>query len=84
MSSPIKAVQAPYGGGAMAYKTPPPDLQSLLLKERIVYLGTPLVSSDDFKRQMGVDVTKLIIAQLLFLELTSNFILKIKWESGCI
>ncbi len=52
----------------MAYKTPPPDLPSLLLKERIVYLGTPLVSSDDFKRQMGVDVTKLIIAQLLYLE----------------
>ena len=68
MSSPIKAMQAPYGGGAMAYKTPPPDLPSLLLKERIVYLGTPLVSSDDFKRQMGVDVTKLIIAQLLYLE----------------
>lgn len=68
MSSPIKAVQAPYGGGAQAYRTPPPDLPSLLLKERIVYLGTPLVSSDDFKRQMGVDVTKLIIAQLLYLE----------------
>ncbi|MBE9077657.1 ATP-dependent Clp protease proteolytic subunit [Romeria aff. gracilis LEGE 07310] len=67
MSSPIKAVQAPYYGDA-SYRTPPPDLQSLLLKERIVYLGTPLVSSDDFKRQMGVDVTKLIIAQLLYLE----------------
>ncbi|MGB3293047.1 MAG: ATP-dependent Clp protease proteolytic subunit, partial [Phormidesmis sp.] len=68
MSSPIKAVQAPYSGGGMAYRTPPPDLPSLLLKERIVYLGTPLVSSDDFKRQMGLDVTKLIIAQLLYLE----------------
>lgn len=68
MSSSIKAMQAPYSGGGAAYRTPPPDLQSLLLKERIVYLGTPLVSSDDFKRQMGVDVTKLIIAQLLYLE----------------
>ena len=68
MSSSIKAMQTPYSGGSAAYRTPPPDLQSLLLKERIVYLGTPLVSSDDFKRQMGVDVTKLIIAQLLYLE----------------
>lgn len=68
MSSSIKAMQTPYSGGGAAYRTPPPDLQSLLLKERIVYLGTPLVSSDDFKRQMGVDVTKLIIAQLLYLE----------------
>lgn len=68
MSSPIKAVQAPYSGGGAAYRTPPPDLPSLLLKERIVYLGTPLVSSNDFKRQMGLDVTKLIIAQLLYLE----------------
>jgi ATP-dependent Clp protease protease subunit len=39
-----------------------------LLKERIIYLGLPLVSSDDYKRQMGVDVTKLIIAQLLYLQ----------------
>jgi ATP-dependent Clp protease protease subunit len=31
-------------------------------------LGLPLVSSDDFKRQLGVDVTKLIIAQLLYLQ----------------
>ena len=67
MSSNIQAVQTPYYGDA-AYRTPPPDLQSLLLKERIVYLGTPLVSSDDFKRQLGLDVTKLIIAQLLYLE----------------
>lgn len=67
MSSNIRAVQSPYYGEAY-YRTPPPDLQSLLLKERIVYLGTPLVSSDDFKRQLGLDVTKLIIAQLLYLE----------------
>ncbi|MEL6249383.1 MAG: ATP-dependent Clp protease proteolytic subunit [Cyanobacteria bacterium J06554_6] len=67
MSSNIKAVQAPYYGDA-SFRTPPPDLQSLLLKERIVYLGTPLVSSDDFKRQLGMDVTRLIIAQLLYLE----------------
>ena len=67
MSSNIQAVQSPYYGD-VNYRTPPPDLQSLLLKERIVYLGTPLVSSDDYKRQLGLDVTKLIIAQLLYLE----------------
>lgn len=60
-------VQAPYYGEA-AYRTPPPDLPSLLLKERIIYLGLPLVSDDDMKRRMGVDVTKLIIAQLLYLQ----------------
>jgi ATP-dependent Clp protease protease subunit len=49
-------------------RTPPPDLPSLLLKERIVYLGLPLFSDDDAKRQMGIDVTELIIAQLLYLE----------------
>jgi len=69
MSSTIRAVQAPYGGGGGAYyRTPPPDLPSLLLKERIIYLGLPLVSADEYKRQLGVDVTKLIIAQLLFLQ----------------
>jgi ATP-dependent Clp protease, protease subunit len=68
MSSPIQAVQSQYYGGDAYYRTPPPDLPSLLLKERIVYLGLPLISSDDFKRQIGVDVTKLIIAQLLYLQ----------------
>ena len=69
MSSTIRAVLAPYGGGGCAYnRTPPPDLPSLLLKERIIYLGLPLVSADEYKRQLGVDVTKLIIAQLLFLQ----------------
>jgi len=69
MESRIQAVQAPYGGGGDAYyRTPPPDLESLLLKERIVYLGMPLFSSDDIKRQVGFDVTELIIAQLLFLQ----------------
>ena len=63
----IKAVQTQYYGDA-SYRTPPPDLPSLLLKERIIYLGLPLVSSDDLKRQIGVDVTKLIIAQLLYLQ----------------
>jgi ATP-dependent Clp protease, protease subunit len=64
----IKAMQSPYYGGDSFYRTPPPDLPSLLLKERIIYLGLPLVSSDDYKRQLGVDVTKLIIAQLLYLQ----------------
>jgi ATP-dependent Clp protease protease subunit len=66
-NSPIKAVQASYYGDS-SYRTPPPDLPSLLLKERIVYLGMPLVSADEYKRQIGVDVTKLIIAQLLYLK----------------
>ncbi|MDJ0718571.1 MAG: ATP-dependent Clp protease proteolytic subunit [Prochloraceae cyanobacterium] len=67
MNSPIRAVQAPYRGDAY-YRTPPPDLPSLLLKERIVYLGLPLVSPDEYKDQIGIDVTELIIAQLLFLQ----------------
>lgn len=57
MESPIKAVQAPYYGDNF-YRTPPPDLPSLLLKERIVYLGMPLVPA----------VTELLIAELLFLQ----------------
>ena len=36
---------------------PPPDLPSLLLNNRIVYVGMPLVPS----------VTELVVAQLLFL-----------------
>ncbi|MEM1366414.1 MAG: ATP-dependent Clp protease proteolytic subunit [Cyanobacteria bacterium P01_H01_bin.15] len=66
-NSPIQAVQAPMRGDAY-YRTPPPDLPSLLLKERIVYLGLPLVSPDEYKDQIGIDVTELIIAQLLFLQ----------------
>ena len=57
MKIPIQAVQSPYYGNA-TYRTPPPDLPSLLLNERIVYLGMPLVSA----------VTELIIAELLFLQ----------------
>ena len=68
MDSPIQAVQAPYRGGGGNYRTPPPDLPSLLLKERIIYFGLPLVSPDEYKDQMGIDVTELIIAQLLFLQ----------------
>ena len=67
MNSPIQAVQAPYRGDAY-YRTPPPDLPSLMLKERIVYLGLPLVSPDEYKDQLGIDVTELIIAQLLYLQ----------------
>ncbi|MBC7516816.1 MAG: ATP-dependent Clp protease proteolytic subunit [Alkalinema sp. FL-bin-369] len=66
--SSIKAVQSQQYYSDSSSRTPPPDLPSLLLKERIIYLGLPLVSSDDFKRQLGVDVTKLIIAQLLYLQ----------------
>ncbi|MEB3243837.1 MAG: ATP-dependent Clp protease proteolytic subunit [Cyanobacteriota bacterium] len=62
------SVSAPYYGDSAVLRTPPPDLPSLLLKERIVYLGLPLFSSDDAKRQLGIDVTELVIAQLLYLE----------------
>ncbi|KDR58529.1 MULTISPECIES: ATP-dependent Clp protease proteolytic subunit [Oscillatoriales] len=68
MSSSVYTVQSPYYYSDSSIRTPPPDLPSLLLKERIIYLGSPLVSSDDYKRQLGVDVTKLIIAQLLYLQ----------------
>ena len=61
-------VSAPYYGESTVMRTPPPDLPSLLLKERIVYLGLPLFSDDDAKRQLGMEVTELIIAQLLYLE----------------
>ncbi|BAC09311.1 ATP-dependent Clp protease proteolytic subunit [Thermosynechococcus vestitus] len=57
MPLPITAAQAAYYGDAY-YRTPPPDLPSLLLKERIVYLGMPLVPA----------VTELIIAELLYLQ----------------
>ena len=65
-------VSAPYYGENTVMRTPPPDLPSLLLKERIVYLGLPLFSDDDAKRQLGMDVTELIIAQLLFLEFDNS------------
>ena len=61
-------VSAPYYCENTVMRTPPPDLPSLLLKERIVYLGLPLFSDDDAKRKLGMDVTELIIAQLLYLE----------------
>ncbi|NDJ18359.1 ATP-dependent Clp protease proteolytic subunit [Myxacorys almedinensis] len=67
MESPITAVQSSFYGEAYV-RTPPPDMPSLLLKERIVYLGLPLFSSDDVKRRVGIDVTELIIAQLLYLQ----------------
>ncbi len=50
-------VQSPYYGDSY-YRTPPPDLPSLLLKERIIYLGMPIV----------YQVTELIVAQLLYLQ----------------
>lgn len=67
MSLNIRAVQTSYYSD-VSYRTPPPDLPSLLLKERIVYLGLPLYSSDEVKQQVGIDVTELIIAQLLYLQ----------------
>lgn len=41
---------------------PPPDMPSLLLKNRIVYLGTPITNQ----------VTELIVAQLLYLNYESS------------
>jgi ATP-dependent Clp protease protease subunit len=58
MEIPIQAVQSPYYYGNTTYRTPPPDLPSLMLNERIVYLGLPLVPW----------VTQLIVAQLLYLQ----------------
>lgn len=68
MDRPIQAVQSSSYYGDASYRTPPPDLESLLLKERIVYLGMPLFSSDEVKERVGMDVTQLIIAQLLYLQ----------------
>ncbi|HEY9705594.1 MAG TPA: ATP-dependent Clp protease proteolytic subunit [Allocoleopsis sp.] len=68
MDSPIKAVQSGYYGNDNFVRQNPPDIESMLLKERIVYLGLPLVSPDEYKRQIGIDVTELIIAQLLYLQ----------------
>ena len=36
MKSPIKAVQTSSYYGDVSFRTPPPDLESLMLKERIV------------------------------------------------
>lgn len=53
------------GGGYSAHKasSPPPDLPSLLLDSRIVYLGMPMVPA----------VTELIIAELLYLQYADRF-----------
>jgi ATP-dependent Clp protease, protease subunit len=55
--SELQAVQAGYAADG-GYRTYPPDLQSLLLKERIVYIGMPLVAA----------VTELVVAELLYLQ----------------
>lgn len=51
------------GGGYDEHrpKTPPPDLPSLLLDSRIIYLGMPLVPA----------VTELIVAELLYCQYTN-------------
>jgi ATP-dependent Clp protease, protease subunit len=54
-------IRASYSG-EYGFKTPPPDLPSLLLNERIVYLGTPI---NDV-------VAELLIAELLYLESEDN------------
>jgi ATP-dependent Clp protease protease subunit len=62
MMMDLQAVQSAYYSGGTPLRTPPPDLPSLLLQERIVYLGLPLAEEAD------ANVTKLIIAQLLYLQ----------------
>lgn len=65
MSTPTTTTRNMVAGGAQAYEEmydgvrigPPPDLPSLLLHNRIVYIGMPLVPA----------VTELIIAELLYL-----------------
>ncbi|KAI4295758.1 hypothetical protein L6164_035770 [Bauhinia variegata] len=50
-----------YRGGARGYgrsRTPPPDLPSLLLDARIIYLGMPIVPA----------VTELLVAQFMWLD----------------
>ncbi|GKV26472.1 hypothetical protein SLEP1_g35763 [Rubroshorea leprosula] len=54
----MKASMYHGGGGYGRPRTPPPDLPSLLLDARIVYLGMPIVPA----------VTELIVAQLMFLD----------------
>eukprot|EP00438_Fugacium_kawagutii_P004816 Skav227004 [mRNA] locus=scaffold969:2793:14288:- [translate_table: standard] len=60
-----RTARAAYASAPQTYEGapigPPPDLPSLLLKERIVYLGTPITA----------EVTELIIAQLLYLNYES-------------
>lgn len=60
-----RAARSAYASAPQTYEGapigPPPDLPSLLLKERIVYLGTPITN----------EVTELIIAQLLYLNYES-------------
>lgn len=50
------------GGMASAGAGPPPDLPSLLLNARIVYIGMPLLPA----------VTELVVAELLFLNYEQN------------
>lgn len=62
------ASPAAAAGGGSGYdqhrpKTPPPDLPSLLLDSRIVYLGMPLVPA----------VTELIVAELLYMQYTDKY-----------
>ncbi|KAL1524045.1 hypothetical protein AB1Y20_018959 [Prymnesium parvum] len=62
----VKALQAGAASGGGSYDGsrlgPPPDMPSLLLNNRIVYLGMPINAA----------VTELIIGELLFLQYESN------------
>ncbi|CAG9463270.1 unnamed protein product [Pedinophyceae sp. YPF-701] len=58
MNSGAPGAAVASGGDQHKPKTPPPDLPSLLLDSRIVYLGMPLVPA----------VTELIVSELLYLQ----------------
>ncbi|KAK2365016.1 ATP-dependent Clp protease proteolytic subunit 2, mitochondrial [Trifolium repens] len=58
MATPAQLERSASYGGRQRPRRPPPDLPSLLLSGRIVYIGMPLVSA----------VTELVIAQLMFLQ----------------
>eukprot|EP00897_Mesotaenium_endlicherianum_P009582 jgi/Mesen1/8652/ME000502S08013 len=57
MSAPAQ-VERGGGGGQHKTRRPPPDLPSLLLNSRIIYIGMPLVPA----------VTELIVAEALYLQ----------------
>lgn len=57
-ATPVKMMQSGASNYEGARIGPPPDLPSLLLHNRIIYLGMPLVPA----------VTELIIAELLYLQ----------------
>ena len=48
-----QAISTAYETAETSVLRTPPDLPSLLLRERIIYLGLPLFSDDQVKQQLG-------------------------------